>query len=383
MTLATRRIIFWSLVVAFLIITPLILLYSMGYVFDWQKRTFVKTGSFYFKTSPTGAKIYFVQSTKQGSATNSYINDNYKGKTNKYIKRLLPKEYNVIIKKDGFHVWEKRLKIESQIVTEARNILLVPQNPGLETIIDNLSNLSPDFSLSEFLLANEQKEQLKLASTTANKILKTNSYQWLGDAIYYLQKPDNILYRSDLNGFNQAQIALNPLSNDAYRILISPNQYFVAVLNKNGQLYLFNPDKRIFEKLAENIKNAELSPDNKKLLYFTDSEIFVIYLEKILIQPYKKSGQKELVTRFSEKINSAIWYPEDNEHIIFIVGDTIKIIELDDRDKRNVVDVVKMKTFSASLWDKPQIAYNTKERKLYFINNNKLYSIVIMSGGLW
>lgn len=109
----------------------------------------------------------------------------------------------------------------------------------------------------------------------------------------------------------------------------------------------------------------------------------LIYLDKILIQPYKKRGQKETLTRFSEKINSAIWYPEDNEHVIFVVGDTVKIIELDDRGKRNIHDLTKMQNFAENSWEKPQIIYDFKKNKLYFINDNNLYYLQIKTGQLW
>jgi hypothetical protein len=61
----------------------------------------------------------------------------------------------------------------------------------------------------------------------------------------------------------------------------------------------------------------------------------VIYLEDILLQPYKKAGDKELVTRFAQNISQALFFP-DNEHIAFVAGDQIKVIELDGRDQRNL-----------------------------------------------
>lgn len=365
MTLRIRRLIFWGLVTIFFIITPLIIAYGLGYSFDWQKKTFVETGSFYFVSSPTGGVIS--------------INGIVSGKTNKYIKRLLPREYEVVIKKDGYQQWEKRLKIESGIVTEARNILLVPQDPKLETIQENIA---PDFSLSAFLLTESEKQKIEQASTTANALLKNTSYQLANNDIFYLN-PDYILYKTDLTGEKKQQISLEPLPADEYRIFASPAEKSVAMLGKTGQLFLLNPDQRIFETTANNIKGVQFSPDNKKLLYHSETELIVLYLDKILIQPYKESGQKETVTRFSEKINSAIWYPEDNEHIIFVISDTIKIIELDDRGTRNIYNLVKMQKFAENTWQAPQISYDPKKEKLYFVNNTALYSLQIKTNQLW
>ncbi|MBI4837384.1 MAG: PEGA domain-containing protein [Candidatus Portnoybacteria bacterium] len=366
MTLRIRRLIFWGLVIIFLIITPLIIAYGLGYSFDWQKKTFAKTGSFYFESSPTGGKIY--------------IDGNNKGKTNKYIRRMLPKEYNIHIEKNGFYAWDKRLKIESGIVTEARNILLVPQNPKIETVQENIPS---DFLLPFFTLTDAEKQKIKQASATAKAILKNAANQPINESIFYLEAADRILYKSDLNGTKKQQISRESLPAGAYKIIASPNENSVAALDKTGQLFLLNPDRKIFEKAADNIKNAQFSPDNKKLLYYSGTEIMVLFLDKILIQPHKERGQKETLTRFSENIDSAIWYPEDNEHIIFIVGDTIKIIELDDRGKRNMYDLVKMRNFTASTWENPQITYDSKRRKLYFISDTALYSLQIKTGQLW
>lgn len=357
MTLKTRRIIYLLLIVLFIIITPLIIVYGIGYAFDWQKKAFVKTGSFYLKTAPSGAQIF--------------INDNSKGKTNKYIKRLLPKTYKITIKKDGFHPWEKNLKIEQQIVTEARNILLISEQPKYETIKDNLE---ANFSLSLFLAKEDEKKKIEQASSTATTTLKTDSYFLSGDYIFYLNPKDYMIYRSNLDGTGVQQFALSPLPPDSYKISVSQNQKYISVLGiENHELYLFTPENRIFEKVSNDVNGAKFSFDSKKVLYHTASEIWVIYLEKIQIQPYKKAGEKELITRFADKILSAIWYPEDNEHIIFIVGGTIKITEVDGRDRRNTVDFLKLKAFRDDP-DFQQMYYDLGKELFYFINDNKLYS---------
>lgn len=191
MTLRIRRLIFWGLVIIFLIITPLIIAYGIGYSFDWQKRSFVKTGSFYFASAPTGGTIY--------------INYAASGKTNKYIKRLLPKEYNVAIKKDGYQIWEKGLKMDSGIVTEARNILLVPQNPKIETV---QKNLPPGFSLTALILTDSEKQKLAQASSAAKTVLANAPYQLSDDDIFFLET-DYILYKTDLSGRTNSKYLSN------------------------------------------------------------------------------------------------------------------------------------------------------------------------------
>ncbi len=359
MTLRTRRIIYVGMILFFLILAPAVILYSLGYSYDWQKKALVKTGAFYFESEPSGAQIF--------------INDKNYGKTNKFTKRLLPKDYKVSIRKDGFFPWEKQLKIESQIVTEARNISLIPENPNSKIVLENLPL---NFDLVGYSVKASEKQKMDQASTTAASVLKATSFASAGNSIFYLNSADNLLYESNLDGSSVSQISLQPLPKGIYK-LYAQNSSRLAALSQNKDLYLLNPETNLFDKIAGNVNGAEFSLDHKKIMYWTDSEIWVIYLEKIQIQPYKEAGEKELITRFAEKITSAIWYTEDNEHIIFVVGDTIKIIELDGRDKRNVADFIKTENFSPSSWDNPQLYYNLDKQLLYFINNNKLYSAQI------
>lgn len=360
MTLKTRRIVYISLIIFFLIATPLVLSYSLGYGFDWQKKKLVLTGGFYFKSYPSGAKIY--------------VNDKANNKTPRLISRLLPRNYNIKILKDGFHSWEKQLTIESRIVTEARNIFLVPEKPVM-----NLAeaNLSLDFSINSYFLIPAEAKRLEQANATVKNILMADSFVFSNDKIFYLQPSDYILYKTDVSGSSKEQVSLNSLPPDIYKIGVSPAQNFIFALSKSSRLYLLNPDEKIFKLIEIGVKNAEFAPDKKKLLYYTDSELWVIYLEKILIQPYKETGEKELITRFAEKIKSAIWYPEDNEHIIFAVGNAIKITELDDRDKRNTIDLLLAKSLNSDTWSNPQMFYSVKKELLYFIDNNKLYSVLL------
>jgi len=324
MTRRIRRLLLCSAILFFVVATPSILFYAWGYSFDWQNKKLVLTGGFYLKSLPKKAKVY--------------LNDKLKEKeTPAFIKRLLPKEYQVKITKQGFHPWQKKLRVESKLVTEARNILLIPLNPEIEIVNEKLP---VDFSLKEFLVQEES------------------------DTIFYIQEPSYILYKTDRNSSYQEQISLAPLPAEyQYQIFVSPNEK-IAVLNEKRQLYFLNPETRSFELLEENVQEVQFANDNKKLLYSTPTEIWVYYLEDILIQPNKKAREKELITRLSQKIETAFWYPETNEHIVFTVSQTVKIIELDDRDYRNTHDLFN---FEVS-----QIAYSPTDKKLYFVKGEKL-----------
>ncbi len=133
------------------------------------------------------------------------------------------------------------------------------------------------------------------------------------------------------------------------------------LLEENDILYIFNGNKKSFQKLFEPVKNFKFSPDSQKLVYFNDYEIWVLFLEKKYDQPQKEAEEQLFITRFSEKIDEVFWYT--NHYLIFNTGDKIKIAEIDDRDRINTVDLTEFK--------EPKIFWGNK--KLYILSEENLY----------
>ncbi len=336
MTRNTRRLIFYGFVFIFVFATPPIILYSMGYSFDWETQSLIQTGGIYLKSLPDQTQIF--------------INDQNKKTTPRLISHLLPKTYNVAVTKDGYFPWQKNLTISPQLVTEARNIVLFPQNIAPELVDPKFTG-----SLEERFVPAKDRNDLFRAQETAS-----TSAAWLyQDAtLYYLSKENSLVYKTDLNGFSKEQISKNYLPEDKYTIIARNSR--VGLLSKTGDLYFLNQDG-IMEKAASNVKEAKFSPDGKKLLWSTGNEIWIQWLEELLIQPYRQKGEKEMITRYAGQITSPVFYP-DSEHIAFVVGDRIKVTELDGRDRRNTVDLL-----SATA---PQIYFDNTENYFYWLTTD-------------
>lgn len=343
MTRLTRRVIFYSLFLIFVITTPLTIFYARGYSFDWRTKSLVQTGGFYLKSLPADANVI--------------IDGKNKKTTPRLISRLIPKNYAVSVTKNGFSSWQKNLTIEPQLVIEARNIILFPKNIVPEKIAGNVTSTIADFLASPQSLLLRQEAQ-NSASTSAG---------WLnrGNDIFYLDGTNFILYRRDLGGFIKEQLSRESLPPNTYLLSASANNRFLA-LSPQNDLYLLNNESDVFKLIYSQVKEAKFSGDNKKILIRTANEFWVLYLEDILIQPYKKTGDKELVTRFSQPITQAIFYP-DNEHLAFVVGDQIKITELDGRDQRNTIDFISAPN--------PQIYFDEATSYFYYLSQNELFRI--------
>jgi len=345
MTRTTRRLIFYCFVALFIIITPPTILYAIGYTYDFQTNKIVQTGGIYLKATPNTAQIS--------------VNGKNSGTTARLISRLAPGDYKIGITKDGYFSWQKTLSVSPKLVTEARNIYLFPQKIIPELIASNATSTLKDFLQTAQEKLNEALAN-RNASSTAGWLLNNGS-------IFYISQANFMLYREDMNGGNPTQISKNPLPGDHYRVFSNDGRSFAALSNK-GFLYYFNPDKGLFDTIAAEIKNAVMSGDNKKILYWNDNEIWVYYLQNILVQPYKTAGDKELVTRFAQKISQAIFYP-DNEHIAFAVNDQIKITELDSRDSHNTVDFIGAAG--------QQIYFDQKNNYFYYLTGNQIFRVTL------
>ena len=70
------------------------------------------------------------------------------------------------------------------------------------------------------------------------------------------------------------------------------------------------------------------------------------------------------LTRFSEKINDVLWL--NDYYLIFTLGNKLKIAEIDDRDKLNVVDLAE--------FNFPEIFWDEENENLYVLSEKALYS---------
>jgi hypothetical protein len=181
-----------------------------------------------------------------------------------------------------------------------------------------------------------------------------------GSNIYYIDSSGSFL-KTDFSAQKKEKLNIVPFSlkkETLYEIIISASQIFIK---EDNALYIFDENQKSFKKFFEPIKDLKLSPDFKKIVYFNDYEICVLFLEKQYDQPTKEADEQLFITRFSEKINDIFWYTD--YYLIFNLADKIKITEIDERDKINIYDLAEFK--------EPKIFWSNK--KLYILSEENLY----------
>lgn len=413
----TRTILFFVLLFIFISFAPIFILYLQGYRFDLENRKLTQTGGLFVKATPKQAEIYLDE--KLSKKTDFFFGS-------ALIENLLPKKHNVRIQKEGYFPWQKDLEVKEKEVTQAKSIILFPENPNFSFLSKGVENFwslpnrrkiifkekeediwalklydldkdlkslllkEDDISIKGVELLNLElsddrkevslevgtKEQLKYFTLEIDKtppLLKETeepllplkniiTYRVLNGDIYYLDDL-GYLYRTDDSFSIKEKITGLPFpvkQETEYDLRVFSGFIFL----KEGRiLYLLNPGSKLFEKFSEGVKSLKISPDSKKLVYFSESEIRVLFLKEQVSQPSRKAGESIFLIRLSEEIKDVFWISSD--YLIFSTRNTIKIVETDNRDRINIIDLAEFKN--------PQIFWNLIDKKLYLLSNENLF----------
>jgi len=395
----TRTTVFLICLLAFVLIAPAAVLYSQGYRIDFNPPAggikISRTGGLFLKVVPKQAEVFL--DGKLSKKTDFFFGS-------VFIENLLPQKYKVEVKKEGYHSWEKTLEVKEKEVTEAKNVVLFPRDVSFNLLFGNLEQfwLFPDGKkiilmeqeetdwtleiydldkkIKNHLINNDDfAKQVRLAGLNFSEDSKTiyleiNSgketeyfslteldktepllsetepllptaenivaYRENGSDIYYLDEAGHLFKNGER--LSAAAPAFAPIQETEYNLEIFRNFIFLRD-EKENNLYKFNNDLAVFEIFFENAEALKVSPDNEKLAYFSNYEIW-LFLPK---NGNKGMTEKIFLTRLSEKINDVFWLNSD--YLILTTEDKIKICETDNRDRLNIIDLFEMKKQAAPI----------------------------------
>jgi hypothetical protein len=204
---------------------------------------------------------------------------------------------------------------------------------------------------------------------------QVSSFDFAGNRIYYAQLPNNLIWEiKDSNIETKRQITNRSFtpSEDGFTELTVYDEYRLTIKNElNGNLLIFNEEKEeneVLTKIIESdVNGVQFSDDGKKLLYWSDSEVWFLMLRDWEVQPVRKKGDNELITRFSTPIKNVQWL-DNYENILFSSGNKIKSAEIDVRNHVNIVDVFE----SSQDFDNRDFFYNKKNQTLFLRSPEKI-----------
>lgn len=205
---------------------------------------------------------------------------------------------------------------------------------------------------------------INLATIRANQLFqdKIIDYKIKDKSIYYLTAQNKNIILKIFNLENQTT-KIFPNEKVAYSRNIYFNQFtsdLISILDSdNDYLYLIDSPLKKFRQSTQIITQVQgIQWHGDDLLYYNNFELWLMNI---------RNNKKQLLARFSEEINEAIFY--DENYIVFSSKNNIKAIEIDSREPRNIWTIFK----SENIISKIELS-NDKE-KIYLISNNILQSI--------
>lgn len=283
-----KNLILISSFLVFFILSYLIILYAYGYQFNFKNLGWIKTGSLFIKANFSDAKIYM--DGKLNGQT-SFLSATF------IEKYLLPGNYEIKIKKDGFLPLDKNVEIKSGEVGQLAHIYLINAK-----------------EINDFIENSEQEKE------------NTN---------YFISSTDGLLYRRFKNEEIE-KISSEPVYIKNFKLkILRENIYLASYDLRAPGVFLLDSEGKWERLHLSSTNNLILSPDNKKMAIVGSNEINILWLKDENEFPYFREGQKELVLGINEKIEQVLWF-KTGWHLIYLTenGQTY-FVEIDDTGGRN------------------------------------------------
>ncbi|HPL92751.1 MAG TPA: PEGA domain-containing protein [bacterium] len=306
MPLYLRKIIMWLFVLAFFIITPLVLLSTSGWNYNW------KIG----KIESTGVIIIDIQNPRMCAVeVENYEKTTLLPFTVYHLNQLKPGEYKVKIEKETYLPWEKTIEVTGNSTAFVDKVVLFKNNQST-------------------LLEMEKIQQWFGGSDRYAIFHKENSGTkelWLFDAY---DESQDLLYRQ----------VINPLSNATAEVEAgdwsAQSSYFLWKNNGKHQIFNINnlsEDPMDLDKLLlpETIKQYQWNSDNDNVLYVLNS-VNQLWQININNRSTLKLADLPTDTASATVLNQNIYYLQNNAENVtlyqLIKDETTKLMDFNAGD---------------------------------------------------
>ena len=190
------------------------------------------------------------------------------------------------------------------------------------------------------------------------------------NAVFYVSSMLGNINRLDTNTKEIHQVSFSNIfgkEKNAPTTFISHAQEQYLILKIADALYYFDKKTGLMQKISDGVESAVVTTDGKKILLVGENTLSVYWLEDAQIQPFRDAGDLEIIYTSAGAINDAVWFSKNNAYVLFADQDTIKVVELDGRDKRNI----------HILTEKPsnKLFYEKDKEILYFLSDETIYSL--------
>lgn len=247
MTKRTKRILFYSALAVFLVLSYVIILYAQGYKYSFSDNRFFKTGAIYLKVN-TDADVY--------------MNDKFLGNTsffgNSYrIEGLLPGKHIIRIQKENYSSWQKSVTVDEGFVSEFSKVLLIQQNEKDQEGLNKEIALIFPKPISTPLIS---PKAAKSTASPTPMLMPTDELFAIKKGVFSTTGEDPEKLAENVKGFVP--------SKDKNRVAWwTANEIWVMWLNDaNYQPYHKKRDKELIARFSAQIKNVAWFRDEDHLI---------------------------------------------------------------------------------------------------------------------
>lgn len=377
MTKRTRTFLFLFLLLLFTVFTPSLVLYSQGYRIDWKAKRIAQIGAFYFKATPSRANILINE--KLLKTTDFFFGSALLG-------NLLPGSYQVQIVKEGYQPWSKQLEIKEKEVTDAKNIILFPQNPEFRIIADYVQQA----------WQTPQEKTLLLQRNTPEKTweLVLLNLETTGEETIFTSKSKEQIWNVQWS-YDGTRILLQLASGESIRSLIlslkmdQPCSLLpcdLAFLGEPIDAVMFSPTSKNTVFFAKFLRNAQIlretdyvkkeagTPIGNNVVTFTAAAESLFWLEND-----GKLWQKDTGSQDPARILSSLPYPikQETEYSIHSAVDMVFLKE----DVKLLQAQQQENTFKEVFSGAKTIAASPDGKKLALSNDSEIWILYLQDSG--
>jgi hypothetical protein len=330
----TRNIIFYGLILVFVLVAPILIAIAYGYRFDFVKGTLGQTGGIFVKSRTPRLSIFL---------NSEFIKETSFLSGGALLPEVKPGTYLLRIEKEDYYPWSKTVEVEPSIVTELRNIILIPRPVTYATSTESeLALLTPQNPKSPFALSKNSITQ-KTATTTRTLASNVYSFKVLDNTIYFVDR-NGFVARFDLDTGAMETIGRPGffLENKEVQFLKSPAGD-IAIIDPAGGLFILDAARTI-KFINKNVEEIIFDSQGKKALVKSGNSVKILRLGDNTFQPFEKRGAIDTILSVDTPILDAQWFYEDDAHVAVRTKEGIFFMEIDGRGGRSTIELVSGKT---------------------------------------
>ncbi|MFA5730230.1 MAG: PEGA domain-containing protein [Candidatus Paceibacterota bacterium] len=357
MTKRTRTVLFILMVLVFAVIAPSIIMYSQGYRFDIKKMKFLETGGIYIKTTPSDAIVT--------------IDNDYKNRTSGFskdvlIQNLLPENHNIKIEKENYYSWEKTLEVKEKKVTEAKYIILFPDEMPFTSIDNDVKNFYPFPDNNRILLLTVSNELLSYDSEKkeTQKILsKTQTPYNIYDISFSATGKRALIKTSTglhylLNTETSTISLIKSMSSKTQNVVFDSNNEGSFFYQSNNLIYRINADKQATPRLFKRDTVSAFAINGNDVYSFENG---LLYKDNILLNTNETLSKEPLEIK-------------DKTYELVAMENEIFLIE-----NKTIVYLFNKETkiFDKKIEAKTELKYTPFYERILFAADNELWLLLL------